>query len=294
MYYALILLSVFLFGFCFALKDVYRKLRGSSLQISLQSVLIGSAAGLLVMLVVNGVQWELTPFTLVLALLNALNGFAFSFCSFRALGTINLSLYSLFSMLGGMVLPFLQGILCYGERITWAKAICFVLICAALLCTVERGERNGGFVYYAGIFLLNGMSGVLSKWFSAGGFTTATSGLFRTTSSAGYSIWSAVCSIVLSGLILLLFFRGQKASPMTWKSNGVAAASGAINKVANFFLVIALAHVDTSVQYPMVTGGTMIVSTALCFFSQNKPKKKEIVSVLLAFIGLLVLFFIPI
>ena len=32
-----------------------------------------------------------------------------------------------------------------------------------------------------------------------------------------------------------------------------------------YFRFIALAHVDASVQYPMVTGGVMIVSTLICF-----------------------------
>ena len=58
--------------------------------------------------------------------------------------------------------------------------------------------------------------------------------------------------------------------------------------------MIALAHVDASVQYPMVTGGTMIVSTIICFFGDKKPRKKELVSVAFAFVAMLLLFIIPI
>lgn len=53
-------------------------------------------------------------------------------------------------------------------------------------------------------------------------------------------------------------------------------------------------HVDASVQYPMVTGGTIIVSTLICCFGKNKPTKREILAVAVAFIGLLLLFVIPI
>ena len=67
-----------------------------------------------------------------------------------------------------------------------------------------------------------------------------------------------------------------------------------MNKIANFLLVLALAHVDVSVQYPMVTGGTMIVSTVICFFGDKKPSKKEILSVAFAFVGMLALFLIPV
>ena len=141
-YYALIVLSVMMFGGCFALNDAYRQRRGSSIKISLQFSLIGSLAGFVVLILVNGLKFEFTPFTFIMAILASLNGFAFTFCSFKALDRINLSLYSLFSMLGGMVLPFLQGILFYGEKITVAKAVCFLFITVALVLTVEKGERK--------------------------------------------------------------------------------------------------------------------------------------------------------
>jgi drug/metabolite transporter (DMT)-like permease len=77
-------------------------------------------------------------------------------------------------------------------------------------------------------------------------------------------------------------------------SYGIGALQGSINRVANFLLVVALAHVDASAQYPLVTGGTMIVSTLICCFGSRKPSKKEWLSVALAFVGTLALFVIPI
>ena len=71
----------------------------------------------------------------------------------------------------------------------------------------------------------------------------------------------------------------------------MSAGSGALNKVANFILLIALMHVDASVQYPMVTGGTMIVSTIYCLIGGVKPKRKEVWSVIVAFFGMLMLIF---
>ncbi len=287
MYYGLILLSVVMFGGCFALNDSYRKMRGSGLRISMEMTFVGSLAGLIVMIAVNGLQLEFTPFTFVIALLSAISGFGFSFCSFKALDVINLSMFSLFSMLGGMALPFLQGILFYNEQITLSKIVCFVFICLALAMTVTRSEKKQGTIYYIGIFTLNGMSGVLSKIFA--------SAPYEKTSSAGFSIWITVCSIVISGIFLLILTRKPSDTPRySIKACGVSAINGGVNRIANFFLVIALAHVDASVQYPMVTGGVMIVSTLICFFGERKPTKKEVMSVILAFIGMLALFMIPI
>ena len=288
MYYAPILLSVAMFGGCFALQDVYRKMRGSGLRISMESACIGSLAGLAVLLALNGCRLEFTPFTLIMASIAAVNGIAFTFFTFKALDVINLSLFSLFSMLGGMALPFLQGILFFGERITVAKILCVAFVCAALGLTVTRGERRRGYLYYVGVFVLNGMSGVLSKLFN---------GLpFEKTSAAGYSIWIALCTVVISGTAWALLLRKRRADEprLTLCAGAVSAVSGSVNKVANFLLVIALAHVDASVQYPMVTGGVMIVSTLICFFGDRKPSRRELIAVGLAFVGMFLLFAVPI
>ena len=285
MYYGLIVIAVVMFGGGFALQDLYQKLRGSTLRISLESSLIGSLAGLAVLVAINGFNVGFTPFTLSIAAAAAVNSLAFTFFSFRALAVINLSLYSLFSMLGGMLLPFLQGILFYREQLTLAKCMCLVLIIAALLLTVSKSQRNGSWLYYAGVFVLNGMSGVLAKL-----FTTAH---FEKTEAAGYSIWLAICTTVLSGILLLVLRRPSGYVPLSGLSTGINLLSGGINQVANYLLVIALLHVDASVQYPMVTGGVMIVSTAICFFGKKKPGVKELISVCLAFGAMLVLFLFP-
>ncbi len=286
MYYALILLSVVMFGASFAMNDAYRKMRGSGFKISFECSLIAAVPNFFILLALNGFRFEYTPFSLAMAVLAARNGLAFGFCSFKALGKINLSLYSLFSMLGGMALPFLQGIVFYGEPLTVAKAVCFLFIVAALLLTLERGEKKNGTVYYIGIFLLNGMSGVISKIFTATDLPK--------TSAAGYSLLTNIATLFIAVGVLLVLRKQQtpKHSPL---SVGVAAAKGIISRLANLLLIMSLAHVDASVQYPMVTGGTMIVSTLIAFFDKNrKPSKKELVSVALAFLGTLALFVIPV
>ena len=288
-----------MFGGCFGLNDAYRKRRGSGFQVSMDSAWIGSLAGIIVLLSISGFSLAYTPFTLCMALLAALNSIVLSFCSLKALDYINLSLYSIFMMLGGMILPFFQGLFFYGERFTLAKGICVLFICLALICTVEKGEKKKGTIFYAAIFILNGMSGVLSKIFTASTLPKAP--------AAEYSLWCAISTVILAGLCRIAFeIRARRkktdcpidapriGARALLVSYGIGALNGAINKVANFILVFALMYVDASVQYPMVTGGTMIVSTLLCLLSDKKPSKKEILSVALAFVGMLALFVIPI
>ena len=288
MYYAMIFASVAMFGGCFALNDLYRQRRGSGLKISMESAFVGSVAGLVFLLIINKFLFEFTPFTLIMGMVAAINGLLFTFCSFKALGSINLSMYSLFSMLGGMLLPFFQGILFYGEKITVAKVVCVVLICVSLALTVTRGKGKKGYIYYAGVFVLNGMSGVLTKLYNELPY--------EKTSAAGYTFWIAACTLVLSGVIwLLLSIKSKKnENRYTFKDLAIGAGNGGLSRIANFLLVIALTRVDTSVQYPAVTGGVIIASTLICFFSDRKPSRRELISVILAFAGTLALFAIPV
>jgi drug/metabolite transporter (DMT)-like permease len=296
MYYLLIILSVVMFGGSFALKDAFRKLRGSSLKISIESTFIGCIVGLIVLLIINGLNFEFTPFTLLMAFFASLNGIAFTFCAIKALDYINLSLFSVFAMLGGMALPFFQGIIFYGELITIAKVVCVVFICIALALTIEKGEKKKGTLFYVGVFILNGMSGVISKIF--------TSSNFNKTSAAGYSVWIAFCTIIITGLTLIIMALINKtkgdnepnklSSKRLLISYGISGFNGAVSRLANFLLVVALANVDASVQNPIVAGGTMITSTIICYFSAKKPSKKELYSVAFAFIGMLALFLIPV
>ncbi|MBQ3128500.1 MAG: hypothetical protein IJC13_05635 [Clostridia bacterium] len=280
MYYAMVMAAVVMFGLQFFCNQQYERECKSGLSASMMFIFGGAVAGLVVLLAVNGFKWEFTPFTVLMASLAALDGMAFSFCSLKALGKINLSLYSLFSMLGGMVLPFCLGVFFFDEQFTFGKAICLVAVIAALFLSVEKGEGKGGTVYYIGVFVFNGLSGVISKFFQASELPK--------TSEAAYSVWTAVMTALISGVILIFVW---KKSPLKLNAKALVsmAGNGILNRVANFLLLLSLAYLPASVQYPMITGGVMIVSTLLGYFTPNKPKTREWISLALSFAGIMAL-----
>ena len=103
MYYGLIILSVIMFGLGFVANDSYQKREGDNIIAALRFSLISSVAGALILFCTNGFVFECTPFTLVMGIINAVSSILLTYCGFKALGRINLSLYSLFMMLGGII-----------------------------------------------------------------------------------------------------------------------------------------------------------------------------------------------
>ena len=279
MYYGIIMIAVLMFSMQFLFNQRFQKEYGSGLKALLVFVLGYNIGGLLVLLIINGFRVEFTPFTLLLSFLWSVNGLVLSYCSFKAFEKVNLSVYSLFSQLGGMMLPFFAGVLLFDEKLTLGSVVCFILVLISLLFTVKRGHGGSYLIYYAGIFVLNGMAGVLSKWFQAAPW--------EKTSSAGYSILSAATAAMLAG-IALLFVKGDRIK-LSVRGATNMFGYGVLNKIGNYLLLIALVHLPASVQYPMVTGGVMICSTVICFFTRQKPGKREIISLILSFAGILAL-----
>ncbi len=284
-YYLITAAAVAMFGVQFWFNDRFQKHCGSSARAAVVFSLGANAAGLITLLAINRFRLEFTLFSAVMALAAGLDGIGFLYCSLKAFASIDLSLYSVFSMLGGMTLPFLLGVTVYREPITLGKLLCFAFTAAALAVTadVKKGRAKKGALWYAGIFILNGLSGVIAKIFQAAPY--------QKTSAAGFSVLCAAAGVLLSAL-LLPAVKGKKVKLHALPVLDMAAYGG-INRAANFLLLIALEHLPASAQYPFVTGGVMIVSTLICYLTPKKPAKRELAAVALAFIGLLLLVVLP-
>ena len=95
----------------------------------------------------------------------------------------------------------------------------------------------------------------------------------------------------ITGAILLID-RGDRIR-LNKKALGCIGGYGALCNIANYLLLIGLDKIPASAQYPMVTGGVMIISTVICFFTDQKPTKKNVASVALSFAGILALVLLP-
>lgn len=281
MSYLILAISVIMFGVQFFCNDQYQRLCGSKLAATMRFIAGSSFVGAVILFSVNKFTLSATPFTLLMALFTALNALIMIFCSAKALGKTNLSMYSLFSMLGGMALPFAAGLIFFGEDMTVGKGICLVTVFLSLLLTVERkGSSSGGGIYCCGIFVFNGMSGVLSTIYREADFAK--------TPVEDYSVWSALMTVVIAIVILLFLKRDGAKTPAP--AYGWMAGYGVLNKVANFLLLVSLTlGLDASIQYPMVTGGVMIVSTLLSYFTPKKPGRREYAALALSLVGIVML-----
>lgn len=274
MYYLLLVFSSVLFSFQFLFNKKFEEEYGTSLASAMTFLLYSSVVGGVLLFLTaafcGGVSFSL--FSLCIAVLYSLNSIAYVVVSNRAFETVNLALYSVFAMLGGMLLPALYGVLFRGESLTAGRLICFALMGVSMLFTVDFGGGSGSGMLYAAVFILNGLSGVLSV-------------IHQSSADAVDSISFLFISRGISALLALVFFALKPKSFPKPTCNGVGCSAlyAVFCGVGNLLVLISLKHVEASVQYPLVTGGVMLMSLVISLTRKERVGYKDVISTLTAF-----------
>ncbi len=273
MYYALITLSALLFSLQFVANAGYRRADSAGWGAALRFALYSSLAGVVILFVINGFRLHCSPFSLAVAFGYALICISTSFCSIRALGNADLSTYSVFCMIGGMLIPFLYGILACGEEARPLRFVCCALMAVSVVLSIGKGTVAGGALkYYLGVFVLNGTVGVLSKFHQSHPDIAV--------ESADFLMLTKLLTIALC-ILLLLRQKDRRLLP-GWKAVAWASGYAGLNSVGNLLLLISLLHLPASVQYPTVTGGVIVCSTAIDLLTGRSFRPRKVISATVA------------
>lgn len=280
-YYLLLSASVILFSLQFLLNQKFQEKFGDGLNSSAVFSLLSSAGGFLVLLLLNGFKLDFSWFSFLIGIAYSLVGILYTFASVRAFNKVNLSAYSVFAMLGGMLLPSIYGIAFNSEAVTLLKILCYTFTAIALFFTVDFRQRKSGTLYYALVFLLNGLSGVISVIHQS--ITR-----YPAVDSTSFLILARLSA---TAMCLPFFLKNYSAvKHMITKSAfvytlGFAAFCG----IGNLFVLIALKHLPASVQYPIITGGVMFFSLIISLIRKEKLGIRNIIATTAAFLSTLML-----
>ena len=275
-YYLLVSAATVLFALQFLFNQKFEEHRGNTLKSALEFTLYKSIVIVVMMLIISGFRITITLFSVILAIIYAVACILMTYFSMKAFAVANLSVYSVFSMLGGMLLPFLAGVGFYNEELTAFKIVCCLLIIVSVLLNLKGGKQSKtAFLYYMAVFILNGSVGVISK-------VHQSSELLHT-DSTGFMLLTSVVSIIISALWLLI--QHKKIPLIKGKSLGFAAGYGIFNGVGNWLLLISLVNLPASVQYPLVTGGVMVFSTIISAVRKEKLSKTDYIAAAISFVA---------
>lgn len=282
--YILVFLATVLLAFEFAFSKKYQSMEGTGVAAGLRFNLLTGLFTAVIFFVISGFRPGFSVFSLVIVLLAALCGTVYNVISFRILKSGGMALYSLFLMLGGMVLPYLYGLLFLDEHISWLRVLGLACIVAAVFFSGRTKVRVEGWVYVCCVlvFVLNGCVSIFSKLHQI-------ETVHATVSSAAFVMYGGVGRCLFCGISLAAV--GKKAEPprsKPWKILAVAAAAAAISGVSYLLQLTGAKTLPATVLYPMVTGGSIIFSalSGKVFFKE-KLSVYQLISIGLCFAGTL-------
>jgi hypothetical protein len=148
-----------------------------------------------------------------------------------------------------------------------------------VLLNIKSGKQDKkALFYYFAVFVLNGMSGVISKLHQSSSLNPV--------DSTSFMLWSSVVTVVISAAWLLIAYRGIPL--IKGKSILFVTGYGVFNGLGNLFLLIALSGengLPASVQYPLVTGGVMVCSTIISTIRKEKLTVREYIATAIALLA---------
>lgn len=278
--YLLLVIAAILFSVQFMFHQKFQQTRGDGADTSLLFQLNVGIVISLLMFIMNQFRIRVTLFSLVLAFALSLVILSYMYFSMKAFKSADLAVYSIFAMLGGMLLPFVYGTVFCKEGITVGKALGCILIVCSLMLTYEKGNKGKKcWQYYIAVFFFNGMMGVINKIHQ--------SNSAHCTDSNSFLAMAYICVCVIS----LIWYLTRNKS-ITWikpKEFTLTLGYGICNGIAELLCLIALTRLAASVQYPMITGGTILFSAIVSAVVEKQRSIKSICSALIALIASIII-----
>lgn len=307
MYYAMLIGASFLFGSQFMVTKAFEKNYGKTVRASLSfSLLYSLFAGVIffiIKLVSSGTVFNLNPFSLCMAFGLSLVNILSSAIGIKTLALGDIAVYSLFLMLGGMIVPFFAGIVFLKESVSVCNLIGVAIMIIALCLPVFFGKKNKNageaqtdgdtkkktsvffYVLCVFLFILNGLSSTLSKFNSVregaalgAEFTFYTYGIQFVISLAAFALTTASGKSDKTQ-------NEEKQPGILFRpvAIGCGAAFGAVNGTAFLMSSVAAEHVVAVAQYPLITGATILFSSLLAFlFYREKPTALQLVQIVIS------------
>ena len=284
--YLLVLLSVALLAVTFILSKVYQRRAGADTGSAAVYNLISAICSIIILLTMNGFVPELTPYSLINAVLRSGCGFLYSLIGFKILERGNMALYMLFLMSGGMAVPAVYGWLFLGEEATPLRIVGIIVIMVSIALSnsgIKKPDKKLLLMCCA-VFILNGGVSTFSKLHQA-------NETYAIVGTSSYALMGCVASLVMSASTkLTTSIKNAKKSihkpSIKLTSILIIVLSSIIGTVSSLLQLEGAKDLPASVLYPMITGGTIAMTGifARIFFGE-KPSRTEWIGIGLCILG---------
>ena len=290
--YIFIIIAVLCFALQFAFTKLYEGAVKQTAVTTLVMLFVTGLVGTVLYLFVGGFSVSFSAVSLFWATFMAVIMIPYYMIGIKVLSLGSLAVYSMFMMLGGMLVPFFYGVIFLREELSVWKAAGTVMLTLFIVlqavCQEPIEEKNGNpsdkkkkilfFILSLLIFVINGLTGVIAKahQISDGAVDEVS---FTIISCALTAIFSLMLLAIIGKGAVVMIRSMLKIRPLV-----IMTLIGAAAYTGNFLHLKAASTVPASVQFPIVSGGVIVISAFISFLIfREKLSKKEWITIAGAF-----------
>lgn len=288
MSYLLLIIADVLLSVNFICSKKYQLMRGVTAKAAYFSVAIMGFFTAVLFFIINGFKIDFSLYSILISLCFNLTVILYSVIGRYVIHRGSLALYTLFLMSGGMLVPYVWGIVFRGESFTIRSIFGIALIIVAMLVSnTTQIKLNIKFVLLCfAVFFLNGLTSVFSKIHQT---TTA----YPTINTTDFVIWGGIIRLIIGSILFWVeykkgdeIFDNPKSS--TISVLGLLMISTLASGISSILQLYSAKTVPATVLYPFITGGSIIfTSLAGMILYKEKLTKEILASILICFIGTL-------
>lgn len=259
----------------FAFTKVYQLNQGNDQETGITFNFLVGIVGFLIYFGICGFKIGITPFSLILAILSALFAGIYTIIGFKIMSMGSMAVYTVFLMLGGMILPYFYGVIFLEESVTLTKIIALLLMIVAIMLQSDIGNSKGKTLFYllcVLVFILNGATSIVSKMHQIDlGYKVVSENEF-------VALNNAAKALMFGGM--LPFLKKGKGVILSIKPKmcGIIVLSGLASGVSYLLQLKCATHLPATVQFPIMTGGTIIFTAlaGLVLFGEKLEKRQTL------------------
>lgn len=264
-----------------AFRKKYTEKNGDSVYGALHFNLLYAVIGFVVFFAINGFSLDMNAKSVALAAAQGIFSLAYFVLSFKIMEESGITLYTFFLMTGGMILPFVWGVVFLDERLTYLRVFGLVLIFASLaLSNIKNVKVNFKVIAECiAVFILNGFVSITSKIHQI---------MPGAVSEIDFILWANIVKIILSALPLMVMrVKGKTTKIQLNIMAFVLILLAALADGFSYMLqLIGASSIPATELYPIITGGT-VVFTAICgaVAFGERLEKRVIIGIVVCVIG---------
>ena len=286
--YILVIMATVLLAVDFAFQKLYQQKCGTGAEAGLTFNAGLGFITAIIFLVINRFQINVSLYAVIMAAGMSLCLLSYTILGFKVLKAGNMAFYTMFLTTGGMVVPYVWGLLFLNEPFRVIRIIGLAIIIMAIIFSNLNVAKSSPklITLCIIIFFLNGGCSVFSKLCqipNAYGEVSPTEFVFLT----GF-IRFVLCSLAL--FVAKRTSRQEEAEAPKMIGYGkivpIIIGSAVVSGVSYMFQLIGAANLPATVLYPIISGGSIIFSTLagmICF--KEKPTRNQKIGVVLCFLG---------